>query len=109
MGDVVLVAYRPKPGCEAALLELLKDHVPHLRRLGLATNRPALALSGRDGIIVEMFEWEAGAIATAHQQPEILQMWERYAAVCDYVPLNTLAEAADLFAQFKPMDLETAA
>lgn len=103
MGDVVIVAYRPKPGCDAALLELARDHVPHLRRLGLATDRPALLLSARDGIIVEVFEWKAGAIATAHQHPDILRMWEQYAAVCDYVPLNGLPEAAELFAQFTPV------
>ncbi len=105
MGDVVIVAYRPKPGCETALLELLDDHVSHLRRLGLATERAAVLLAARNGVMVEMFEWKDGAIAIAHEHPDILKMWERYAAVCDYVPLNTLPEAAELFAQFKPTNL----
>ena len=100
MGDAVIVAYRPKPGCEAALLDLVMDHVPHLRRLGLATDSPATVLAARDGIVVEVFERHTGAIAVAHEHPEILQMWERYAALCDYVPLSTLPEAADLFARF---------
>ena len=103
MGDAVIVAYKPKPGCEAALLEQVRDHVPQLRRLGLATDRPATILAARDGIVVEVFEWHTGAIASAHQHPEILQMWERYAEICDYVPLSTLPEAADLFAQFVPV------
>ena len=103
MGDVVIVAYRPKPGCDAALIELARDHVPHLRRLGLATDRPPFLLQGEDGVIVEVFEWKPGAIATAHEHPDIQKMWERYAAVCDYVPLNTLPEAAEMFARFQPL------
>jgi hypothetical protein len=52
MGDVVIVAYRPKPGREAELLELTRDHVPFLRRLGLATDRPTTVMQNRDGVIV---------------------------------------------------------
>jgi len=90
MGDVVIVAYRPKPGCDNELLDLVKQHVPYLRRLGLATDRPALALSGNGGVVIEVFEWAAGAIASAHENPEVLALWEKYAAVCDYVPLHEL-------------------
>lgn len=32
-------------------------------------------------------------------------MWEHYAVVCDYVPLNELPESRDMFAQFEPIDL----
>jgi hypothetical protein len=104
MGDMVIVAYRPKPGREAALIELVRDHVPHLRRLGLATERATLAMRAGDGTIVEVFEWCDGAIAAAHENPEIQAMWARYAQVCDYVPLRDLAEAAQMFAQFEPLD-----
>lgn len=105
MGDVVIVAYRPKPGCDADLLALTRTHVPELRSLGLATERPPIALRGRDGVIVEIFEWREGAIAAAHTNPAVHAMWDRYAAVCDYVPLRDLPEAGDLFAQFEPIDL----
>ena len=103
MADVVIVACRPRPGCEAALLDLTRDHVPHLRRLGLATDRPALVLQGRDGVVVEAFEWKPGAMEAAHGHPEVLALWERYAAVCAHVPLASLAEAAELFARFAPI------
>ena len=103
MADVVIVAYRPKPSCETALLDLTRDHVPHLRRLGLATNRPSLVLQARDGVVVEVFEWKPGAMEAAHAHPEVLALWERYAAVCDYVPLANLAEATELFARFAPI------
>ncbi|MEP9359128.1 hypothetical protein [Sphingomonas sp. KR3-1] len=104
MGDMVIVAYRPKPGKAAALETLARDHVPFLRRLGLATDRPALIMRGKDGTIIEAFEWKEGAVATAHENPEILAMWEEYAAVCDYVPLSELPEAQDMFATFAPLD-----
>jgi hypothetical protein len=39
MGRIVMVAYRPREGAEARLLDLIRDHVPILRREGLATDR----------------------------------------------------------------------
>ena len=105
MGDMVIVVYRPKTGRERDLLELVKDHVPFLRRLGLATKRPANAMRGRDGVIIEVFEWKSGATATAHEHPDVLALWAKYSEVCDYIPLCQLPEAKDLFAQFEPIDL----
>ena len=105
MGDMVIVAYRPKPGCEAELLELTRAHVPKLRELELATHRPALAMISKEGVVVEVFEWCDGAIARAHENPAVLEMWGLYAAVCDYVPLQDLPEAKDMFAQFQPLEL----
>jgi hypothetical protein len=104
LGDVVIVAYRPKPACEAALLSLAKDHVPQLRRLGLATDRAATLLLGKDGAIVEVFEWATGAIAAAHENPEVQKIWNRFGEVCDYVPLSALPEGGELFAAFQPID-----
>ena len=105
MGDMVIIAYRPKPGRDEELLALTRDHVPKLRRLGLATERATLAMRSEDGIVIEVFEWQDGAINSAHTNPDVLAMWERYAAVCDYVPLHELPEARDMFAQFKALDL----
>lgn len=105
MGDMVVVAYRPKPGREADLLALVREHVPDLRAWGLATDRPTLAMVGEGGVVVEVFEWAEGAVARAHADPEVQAMWARYAQVCDYVPLRELPEAAELFAQFAPLDL----
>ncbi|UPG84619.1 hypothetical protein L2Y94_14955 [Luteibacter aegosomatis] len=105
MGNVVIVAYRPKPGREDDLLALTRSHVPELRRLGLTTKRPSLAMRSKEGVVIEVFEWKEGAIESAHANPAALAMWERYAAVCDYVPLRDLPEAQDMFAQFEPVDL----
>jgi hypothetical protein len=94
----------PKPGCEAALLALTVEHVPYLRTLGLVTDRPHLAMRAKDGTIVEVFEWRDGGTARAHEMPEIHALWQKFGAVCDYVPLLSLAEAANLFAMFEPVD-----
>ena len=104
MNDLVIVAYRPKPDCEAHLLELLKDHVPFLRRLGFATERPSYLMQSKDGTFVEVFEWKEGAVAKAHEHPEVLAKWDQYEKVCDYTSLKDLLEAQDLFATFKPID-----
>jgi hypothetical protein len=104
-GDMVIVAYRPKPGCAAALAALVRTHVPRLRALTLATDRPALAAQAADGTLLEMFEWAPGAMAAAHDHPGVQAMWADYALVCDYVPLANLAEAAHLFATFRPFEI----
>ena len=101
MGDVVIVAYRPKPGCGAALEALLRTHVPELRRLGLATERPATLMRAVDGTMVEVFEWREGGVAAGHAHPEVHAMWARYAEVCDYVKLRELSEAGEMFATFE--------
>jgi hypothetical protein len=105
MGDMVIAAYRPKPGKAPELLALTQMHIPYLRELDLVTDRPTLAMQGQDGTIIEVFEWRDGAIDRAHAMPEIHRLWETYAAVCDYTPLDALPESKTLFAQFRPLDL----
>jgi len=105
MGEMVIVAYRPKPGREAQLEALVREHVPFLRDLGLATDRPAQAMRAADGTIVEVFEWRDGAVQTAHGHPKVHELWERFGAACDYITLRDLPEAAGPFATFKPIEL----
>jgi hypothetical protein len=102
---VVIVAYKPKPGKEADLLQLTREHIPLLRAEGLATDRPVTACQAKDGTIVEVFEWVAGGAARAHSNPAVLKLWERYGAACDIVPLVSLPEASNMFASFTPLDL----
>jgi hypothetical protein len=105
MGTMVIVAYRPKPGCAAELEALVREHVPCLRTLGLVTERPAQAMRAKDGTIVEVFEWEHGAIEAAHNSSRVAELWERFANACDYVPLRELPEAEAMFAEFEPVVL----
>jgi hypothetical protein len=92
---IVIVAYKPKSGKEADLLQLTREHVPLLRAEGLA----------KDGTVVEVFEWAAGGVERAHTNTVVLKLWERYAAACDIVPLVSLPEASNMFASFTPIDL----
>ena len=100
---IVIVAYKPKPGMEAELLKLTREHVPLLREQGLATDHPVTICQAADGTLIEVFEWAAGAIERAHTNPVVGQLWGRYSAACEYVPLNTLKESADMFAGFSPV------
>jgi quinol monooxygenase YgiN len=104
-GVCAVVAYRPKPGKEQELLELVRSRVPILRQEGLVTDRVPTIVRSRDGTIVEVSEWKSReAIDAAHKNPNVLAMWEKFFALCDCVPLNTLPEAADMFAGFTPIE-----
>ncbi len=104
MGRIVIVAYRPKSGQEAALESLMRRHHARLLAHGLVTDRVPTLMRAADGTIVEVFEWmSAAAIAAAHDNEAVQGMWGEYAAVCDYVPLAELPEAQALFAEFDPL------
>lgn len=102
---IVVVAYKPKPGKQADLLQLTREHVPLLRAEGLATDRAVIVCQAKDGTIVEVFEWAVGGAERAHTNPAVLQLWERYAAACDFVPLASLPESSTMFASFTPLAL----
>ncbi len=105
MGRIVIVAYKPKAGKAEALKELTKTHVPRLKAEGLVTEREAVIMEAADGTIVEIFEWlSEAAIRQAHANPAVHQLWAEYAGVCDYVNLNSLAEAGNMFAEFNAVD-----
>jgi len=104
-GVCVIVAYRPKPGKEDDLLELVRSRVPTLRKEGFVSDRAPTIMRARDGTILEVSEWKSReAIDAAHKNPSVLAMWERFFALCDCVPLNTLAEAGEMFAGFEPVE-----
>ena len=104
-GVIVIVAYRPKPGKEKETLELVRNRVPTLRKEGLVSARAPTIMRARDGTIHEVSEWKSReAIDAAHKNPNVLAMWEKFFALCDCVPLNTLAEAGEMFAGFEPVE-----
>ncbi|MDP8994177.1 MAG: hypothetical protein M3N07_04205 [Pseudomonadota bacterium] len=105
MGEMVIAAYRPKEGKAEELEALVRDHVPFLRRLGLASDRPAAAMRAKNGEIIEVFEWKEGAVAAAHQHPEVQKLWERFGELCDYIPLAAIEEAQAPFPGFEPIAL----
>jgi hypothetical protein len=105
MGRVVIVAYRPKPGREADMLEEVRCHVPTLQREGFATDRKPVLMRAADGTIVEVFEWASDeAVARAHHDPIVQAMWGRFGEVCTCEKLTSLAETSDMFATFDAID-----
>ena len=103
-GVIVIVGYRPKPGKEKELLELVRNRVPTLRKENLVTERVPTIMRAGDGTIIEVSEWKSKeAIDAAHKNPNVLAMWNKFFPLCDCVPLNTLDEAKEMFAGFEPV------
>lgn len=102
MGVMVIALFRPRAGMAAALDACVHDHLPILRAQGLATARPSVVLRAADGSILEIFEWVSqAAIDSAHTNPAVLALWERYAACCHTITLGDLAEARMMFPSFE--------
>ncbi len=105
MGQFVIAAYRPRPGKEAQLLQIISEHMPILRSQGLVTDRPAYAMRASDGTIVEVFEWKsAKAVEEAHSNQVVRALWARFDEVCEYESLANLPECQRLFSPFQPID-----
>ena len=103
MGVIVISAYKPKEGKADALKALMKTHLTRLQKENLVTGRESIMMEAADGTIIEVFEWMSEeAIRNAHTNPEVQKMWGEYGEVCEYVPVGTVPEAAQLFSSFKP-------
>jgi len=104
MGSISVACYRPRSGCEQALLELVRDHLPPLRGEGLVTDRASIVMRAADGTIIEIFEWvSVEAIAGAHSNPVVLALWKRFEAVCSYEIPSNVAEFQNMFSHFEPV------
>ena len=79
MGSISVACYKPRPGREEALMELVRNHLPPLRAQGLVTERTPIVMRTADGTIVEIFEWVSQeAIAGAHKNPAVLDLEETF-------------------------------
>jgi hypothetical protein len=104
MGSISVACYKPKAGCEDALLQLVRNHLPPLRAEGLVTDRASIIMRAGDGTIIEVFEWVSQeAIAGAHSNPAVLDLWKRFEAVCTYAIPSDVAEFTKMFAHFEPI------
>ena len=104
MGSISVACYRPRTGCEEALLKLVRNHLPPLRSQGLVTERPSIVMRTADGTIVEVFEWVSQeAIAGAHHNPAVIELWKRFEAVCSYETPANLPEFQKMFSHFEPV------
>ena len=58
-------------------------------------------MRAQDGTVVEVFEWVSKeAIESAHTNAAVNDMWEKFAEVCDYLPIAKVPESAGLFSEF---------
>jgi hypothetical protein len=104
MGSISVACYKPKPGCEQALRELVRGHLPPLRDEGLVTTRESIVMRAADGTVVEIFEWVSPeAITGAHSNPVVLELWKKFEAVCTYEIPSNVAEFRNMFAHFEPV------
>lgn len=102
MGRIVFAAFKPRPGKEQELLEVIAARLPLLRGLGLATDRAEVIVRSRAGVVVSVSEWvDDDAVNRAHRTPEVLDLWKRFEACSEYVRLDTLAETHEDFATFE--------
>ena len=106
MGKLVIATYRPKPGKDDALREVIAGHLDVLRRQDLVTDREPVRMCAADGTILEIFEWASDEAAlAAHSNPEVQALWRSLEGLCDHVPLKDLPEAKERFASFDPVTL----
>ena len=102
--EIVIAMNRPHEGKDAELRNLIREHVPTLRRLELITDRPALLVRARDGTYLEIFEWRQ--VGVAHDHPEVARIWEAMELVADFATLSSLEEARMSFPHFTPVALD---
>lgn len=104
--EIVIALYRPHEGKDAALRELIREHVPTLRRLELITDRPVVVMKSKNGTYLEIFEWaDSDSAEKAHHHPEVAKVWEAMGMVCDHPLLEGLPEAKQRFSHFEPVNL----
>jgi hypothetical protein len=93
MGSISVACYKPKAGCEAALIAQ-----------GLVTDRASIVMRAAAGTIIEIFEWVSPeGISGAHSNPVVLDLWKRFEAVCMYEIPSNLSEFQNMFAHFQPI------
>lgn len=102
MGRFVIVAFEPKPGKEDSLAAAIEKHYRVLHAENPETDKTPYLMRAEGGVVLEVFEWRsAKAIAEAHSNPAVQALWSEFENACEYVPLNSLDEAQQMFAEFE--------
>jgi hypothetical protein len=104
MGILVICSYKPKAGREEDAHRLMAAHVPLLRANNLITARAAVQGVGKDGELIEIFEWASEEKSrSAPTIPDIGAHWKAMSEAMDFVPLASLSESQRSFAHFVPI------
>ena len=104
--QIVIATYKPHDGNDEALRELIRDHLPTLRKYELATDRPSMLMRSEDGTYLEIFEWASDESAErAHEHPAIAKIWEAMGSLGEMPVLGQLDESKRPFPHFEPIEL----
>jgi hypothetical protein len=99
--ELALSAYRPRTGKFDELLDFFAEELATLRRRGHVTNRRAPVVRTVNGELVVVLEWSSEhAVGDAHEDPEVLALWERKEQLAEYIPPTELAGADVPFARW---------
>jgi len=102
---IFIAMYKPHDGQEEALRQLIEQHLPTLKRLGLITDRPGILAKAADGTYLEIAEWcDEQAAGKAHRAPEVGKIWQAMSEICDFPGLADLPEANKPFPNFTAIE-----
>jgi hypothetical protein len=106
MGLTVIACYRPKPGREETLLDVVREHYTVLRGQRLVTEQVPFVMRANDGTVVEVFEWRSEeAKKQAHENDAVKEIWDRFTECSDPVGVGELEESERPFPSFETLGL----
>jgi hypothetical protein len=94
------VTYRPKPGKEQELFDLVMKHGPVLAATGLITgDKPqvykAHNVRTNQDYFIEIFSWrDEKASGLAHQTPELMAVWEPMTPILEQLEISVIDAVA---------------
>ncbi|HEY0653900.1 MAG TPA: hypothetical protein VGD65_12265 [Chryseosolibacter sp.] len=105
MGRITFAIYRPKPGKEKQLLQLVAEHLPILKTQNLITDREPIVMQAKNNCVIEVFEWKSReSIDQAHTNTEVQKLWARFGEVCDFETPTNIEEFSSMFPEFESIN-----
>jgi hypothetical protein len=99
--ELALSGYRPLPGKAEELQAFFAEELATLRRRGHVTGRPAPVIRTAAAEFLVVLEWASDhAVGDAHEDREILALWERKAQLAEYISPSELAGSDVPFARW---------
>ena len=104
--NYVMAMYKPTNAeNQNKLVEILKKHIPALRKYELIKDTTAFMLKSENGTIIQTWEWESEkAMQVAHEHPAIRTIWGELEGICEFTSLSDLPESKSRFPNFKVLE-----
>jgi hypothetical protein len=104
MRIMAVACYKPKAGKDRELADLVNKHYNILKSENVVTDRLPVKMKSEDGTIIEVFEWKSEEDKQrAHSNPNVKEIWKRFEAISDNIPISALPESKDQYANFHPV------